>query len=185
MKIRAILLFYLISAASAGIALAAEAADLWIDVPFVAQARDGCGSASISMVVAYWNKKAGRAALPSADPDKIQSALFSPGASGIPASRMVKYFRESGYRVYTFHGEWSDLQNHLERGRPLIVGLGASGPHGPLHYAVVVGIDGARGYLYLNDPARQKMQRMSRQGFESEWSSTQHWTLLAVPRADD
>jgi uncharacterized protein YvpB len=45
---------------------------------------------------------------------------------------------------------------------------------------VVVGIDTRD--VYLNDPAQQKMLRVSRQGFESEWRPTHHWTLLAVPK---
>ncbi len=184
MKFRAILVLFLISAAGAGLALAAETRVIWIDVPFVAQSKDGCGSASISMVIKYWEKKDGQTG-PSADPEKIQAALFSPAAGGIPASRMQRYFQESGYRVFTFQGEWSDLKHHLELGRPLIVSLKASGPHGPLHYVVVVGIDSERGYVFVNDPAQQGMLRISRDGFESEWSYTRNWTLLAVPRTSD
>jgi ABC-type bacteriocin/lantibiotic exporter with double-glycine peptidase domain len=95
------------------------------------------------------------------------------------------YLRESGYRVFVFQGAWSDLEHHIQQGRPLIVSLKASGPHEPLHYVVVVGIDPAREYVFVNDPAQQKMLRISRQGFESEWSYTRNWTLLAVPRAAD
>jgi len=182
MKFRVILGLFLISAARAEPALAAETAVIWIDVPFVAQSKDGCGSASISMVSKYWEEKGGQASPPFADPEKIQAALFSPAAGGIPASRMQRYFQESGYRVFAFQGEWSDLKHHLERGRPLIVSLKASGPHGPLHYVVVVGIDSERGYVFVNDPARRKMLRVSREGFESEWNYTRNWTLLAVPR---
>src|SRR5262245_59530988 len=128
MKFRVILGLFLIAAARAEPALAAETAVIWIDVPFVAQSKDGCGSDSISMVSKYWEKKGGQAGPPFADPEKIQAALFSPAAGGIPASRMQRYFQESGYRVFAFHGEWSDLKHHLERGRPLIVSLKASGP---------------------------------------------------------
>jgi ABC-type bacteriocin/lantibiotic exporter with double-glycine peptidase domain len=185
MKFRVILGLFLIFAAGAGLALAAATAGIWIDVPFVAQSKDGCGSASISMVIKYWEKKDGQAAPSSADAEKIQAALFSPAAGGIPASAMQKYFEESGYRVFTFQGEWADLKHHLEQGRPLIVSLKASGPHGPLHYVVVAGIDSDRGYVFVNDAARQKMLRMSQEGFESEWSPTRNWTLLAVPRTGD
>lgn len=94
---------------------------------------------------------------------------------------MEKYFQEQGYRTYTFRGEWSDLQNHLQKGRPLIVALKASGADGPIHYALVVGMDTARGYVFLNDPARGKMLRISREGFQSEWELAKNWTLLAVP----
>ena len=185
MKLRFIFVLLLVAAAGAGIALAADSAAIWIDVPYIAQAKDGCGSASISMVMQYWENKSGRAASLAADAKTIQSALFSPSEGGIPASKMQTYLRESGYRVFAFQGAWSDLEHHIQQGRPLIVSLKASGPHEPLHYVVVVGIDSAREYVFVNDPAQQKMLRMSRQGFESEWSYTRNWTLLAVPRAAD
>ena len=182
MKFHVIFILMLVSVASAGLPLAAETPAIWIDVPFVPQVRDGCGSASISMVLQYWANRNGQASPDLADPEKIQEALFSPAQGGIAASRMEAYFQKSGYRTFAFTGDWSDLKHHLEQGRPLIVSLKASGPHGPLHYVVVVGIDSQRGYLFVNDPAQQKMLRISLQGFESEWSPAHHWTLLVVPR---
>lgn len=154
---------------------------LWINVPYVAQTRDGCGSAAISMVLQYWAKKEGQPGTPLADVQTIQSQLYSPKNHGITTTSMEAYFRKSGYRVFVFHGEWHDLAHHIQLGRPLIVGLQASGPIEPLHYVVVVGIDVARGFVLINDPAQQKMLRVSRQGFESEWSHTHNWTLLALP----
>jgi ABC-type bacteriocin/lantibiotic exporter with double-glycine peptidase domain len=185
MKLRCILGLVLLLAAGVGFALAAETPSLWIDVPFVAQVQNGCGSAAMAMVMEYWQKKTGRGATGSPDVGKIQAVLYSPAEAGIPASAMQQYFEKVGYRTFAFVGDWGELGRHLERGRPLIVTLKASGPHGPLHYVVVVGIDSARGYIYVNDPAQQKMLRLSREGFESEWSATEHWTLLAVPRNVD
>jgi len=185
MKLRCILGLVLFSAVGVGFALPAETPSLWIDVPFVAQVKNGCGSASMAMVMEYWEKKTGRSASGAGDAGKIQAALYSPAEEGIPASAMKRYFEDSGYRTFAFVGDWGELGHHLERGRPLIVSLKASGPHGPLHYVVVVGIESAKGYIYVNDPAQQKMLRLSREGFESEWSATQHWTLLAVPRNTD
>jgi ABC-type bacteriocin/lantibiotic exporter with double-glycine peptidase domain len=154
---------------------------VWIDVPFVAQTTDGCGSASIAMVMQYWDRKRQRALAADAEPEHIQAALFSRAADGIYASAMRKYFLRSGYRAFAFQGRWSDFEHQLALGRPLIVGIGASGPLGPLHYVVIVGIDPERNYLFMNDPAQQKMLRISRQGFEQEWRATHNWTLLAVP----
>ncbi len=185
MKLRLIFALLLVSAACAGLPVAAETPALWIDVPFVPQVKDGCGSASISMVLQYWANRSGQASPDFADAGKIQDALFTPEADGISASRMESYFQQSGYRTFAFRGEWSDLKHHLEQGRPLIVSLKGSGTLGPLHYVVVVGIDSQRGYLFVNDPAQQKMLRISRQGFESEWSPAHHWTLLVVPRTDN
>jgi predicted double-glycine peptidase len=163
------------------------AAGNWIDVPYVAQPKDGCGAAVISMVMQYWAKQPGQQPEPSAMPDlhKIQDLLFVPAEKGIPASAMLSYFENSGYRAYVFRGEWSDLLRHVSQGRPLIVSLKASGPRGPLHYAVVVGVDWQRNYVFLNDPARGKMLRISREGFLGEWNPANNWTLLAVPAAGD
>lgn len=185
MKFHLIFVLLLVSVTGAGFPLAAETPAIWIDVPFVPQVKDGCGSASISMVLQYWANKTGLPSPDLADPEKIQEDLFSPGLGGIAASRMEAYFQKSGYRTFAFTGDWSDLKHHLEQGRPLIVNLKGSGPHGPLHYVVVVGIDSQRGYLFVNDPAQEKMLRISLQGFESEWSPAHHWTLLAVPRTDN
>lgn len=157
-------------------------AAVWVNVPFITQAKDGCGSAAISMVMRYWDQKKGLPESGAADPAKIQKLLFSPSAHGIYASSMKEYFIRSGYQAFSFDGRWSDLEHHLALGRPLIVGIQPNGDFGPLHYVVVVGIDPEQGYVFVNDPAQQKMLRISQKGFESEWRHTDHWTLLAVPR---
>lgn len=133
------------------------------------------------MVMQYWAKQAGRPVSSEMDAVKIQELLYSPRQRGIPASAMEKYFQGQGYRTFAFRGEWSDLQRHLQQGRPLIVCLKANGEQGPLHYSVVVGLDVGREYVFLNDPAVGKMLRFSREGFQSEWDSAKNWTLLAVP----
>ena len=167
--------------AGAGAILGAAAPGVWIDVPFVSQTKEGCGSAAISMVMQYWAKQAGQPASAQMDAAKIQGMLYSSRQKGVPASAMERYFQEQGYRTFAFRGEWRDLQHHLEQGRPLIVCLKASGERGPLHYSVVVGLDEGREFIFLNDPARGKMLRISREGFQTEWDSAKNWTLLAVP----
>jgi len=173
----------LLATGLSGLAQPSAPPAIWIDVPFALQTTDGCGSASIAMVMRYWDGKERQPVGPDAAPANIQAALFSRAAHGIYASSMESYLSRSGYRVFAFDGQWSDLEHNLRLGRPLIVGLKASGPRGPLHYVVVVGIDSVRGFVYMNDPAQQKMLRVSREGFESEWKPTRNWTLLAVPGA--
>ena len=36
---------------------------------------------------------------------------------------MERYFQEKGFRTFTIRGEWEDLKQHLDKGRPLIVAL--------------------------------------------------------------
>lgn len=164
-------------------AFATDPPAIWIDVPYVSQTKEGCGSAAIAMVMQYWAKQAGKQASPQMDAAKIQNLLYSPRQKGIPATAMERYFREQGFRAFAFRGEWSDLQHHLRQGRPLIVCLKASGDRGPLHYSVVVGLDAEHEFVFLNDPAVGKMLRISREGFQSEWDSAKNWTLLTVPES--
>lgn len=168
-----------------GALLAAESAGVWLDVPFVKQEKDGCGAASIAMVMQYWLKQQGRPSGESADATVIQRALYSPGARGVYASAMERYFQQHGFRTFSFSGEWKDLQDHLQKGRPLIVALKPSGADAPLHYVVVAGLDTRAGIVLLNDPAQRKLLKQERADFEKRWSATNKWTLLALPQPAD
>jgi ABC-type bacteriocin/lantibiotic exporter with double-glycine peptidase domain len=161
------------SAASPGVLL---------DVPFVKQReKNGCGVASLSMVMQYWARQQGRAPSARAGQRAIEQAL-DPRARGIANTALEGYLRASGYRTFAFSGRWGDLRENLEKGRPLIVGLGPEGKKGPLHYVVVAGIDWEHDFVFLNDPAERKLFRVDRGRFEREWQVTGNWTLLAVPQ---
>ena len=41
---------------------AADLPGVWLDVPFVKQEKDGCGAASIAMVMQYWQAQQGQPA---------------------------------------------------------------------------------------------------------------------------
>lgn len=153
---------------------------LWLDVPYIHQERDGCGAASLAMVLRYWQTKNVAITEDRSDPAKIQRALYAAKPRGIYASDMERYLRESGFEVFAFRGDWNDLRSHIAKGRPLIAGLKPSGK--PAHYVVVVGIDSGDAVL-VNDPERGSMLRMERGAFEKVWKGTGNWTLLGVPRA--
>lgn len=163
------------------LAAAADSPDPPLDVPFVRQVKEGCGSASISMVMQYWSRQSGQPAPPDADAEAIHRQLYSREKRGTPAADMVRYFEQAGYRAFAFRGEWSDLKHHLQKGRPLIVALGPEGPKGPRHYVVVAGLDERNSLVLVNDPAAQKLARVSRDRFQKDWQVTGNWTLLAVP----
>ncbi|MCI0486201.1 MAG: C39 family peptidase [Blastocatellia bacterium] len=146
------------------------------------QEKDGCGAASIAMVMQYWLRQQGRSIDERADATEIKRALSVPGARGIYASDIERYFREHAWRAFSFRGEWKDLQQHLQKGRPLIVALKPSRAGAPLHYSVVAGIDMEQGILLLNDPARRKLLKQDLSGFEKQWSAAGKWTLLALPQ---
>jgi ABC-type bacteriocin/lantibiotic exporter with double-glycine peptidase domain len=166
---------------SSAVLLAADPSGIWLDVPFVKQEKDGCGAASIAMVMQYWQLQQGRPGNPT-EAAQIQRALHSDQAHGIYASDMERYFQQNGYATFAFAGDWSDLKQHLEKGRPLIAAL-KPGSMAPLHYVVVAGLDQERQLVLVNDPAQRKLLKEDRSRFEQEWKAAGCWTLLALPAA--
>ncbi len=152
---------------------------VWLDVPFVNQDKNGCGAASIAMVMQYWQQQQRQPV--TADAERIQQTLYSAKAHGIYASDLKRYLEDHGYQTFSFRGEWSDLAEHLKKGRPLIVALRPPG-QAEFHYVVVTGLDWTQDLVLTNDPAERKLLKQLRTDFEKEWKATDHWTLLAVPR---
>jgi ABC-type bacteriocin/lantibiotic exporter with double-glycine peptidase domain len=166
----------------AGVLVADDSAGIWLDVPFVKQEKDGCGAASIAMVIQYWQLQQPQSSSPTATVEQIQLALHSDAAHGIYTSEMERFFKQNGYVTFPFAGEWLDLKLHLKKGRPLIAAL-KPGSTLPLHYVVVAGLDEERQLVLLNDPAQRKLLKETRTRFEQEWMGAGRWTLLAIPAA--
>ncbi len=163
-----------------GVLFAADPSGIWLDIPFVKQEKDGCGAASIAMVMQYWQVQQGGSVHATADAAQIQRDLHSDAAHGIYASDMERYFQRNGYVTFAFAGEWSDLKQQLKRGRPLIAAL-QPGAIVPRHYVVVAGLDEERQLVLLNDPAQRKLVKEARSRFEHEWKDAGRWILLALP----
>lgn len=164
-----------------GVLCAAAPQPIWIDVPFVKQERNGCGAASIAMVMQYWERQQGKAVETGPDAAKIQRELYSDKSHGIYASDLERYLRQHEFRTFAFQGEWSDLEQHLEKGRPLIVALKPRFGTADLHYVVVAGLDAERGLVFVNDPAQRKLLTQEWSEFKREWKGAGNWILLAVP----
>jgi ABC-type bacteriocin/lantibiotic exporter with double-glycine peptidase domain len=162
------------------LSVAASESGLWLDVPYVHQEKDGCGSAALAMLLQYWKSKNFLVAVERMDAAAIQRELYAKKTRGIYASEMESYLRETGFAVFAFRGEWSDLRTQLGKGRPLIAALKPKGA--PAHYVVVVGLAPEDRAVLVNDPQRGKLVRFERQDFEKAWLGTEAWTLLAVPR---
>jgi predicted double-glycine peptidase len=167
-----------------GLLLAADLPGVWLDVPFVKQEKDGCGAASIAMVMQYWQRQRRQPVSEDSDAVQIQRVLYSAQAHGVYASDMERYFTEKGFHAFTIRGEWDDLKQHLDKGRPLIVALKPAGRDVPLHYVVIVGLDGGQEIVMINDPAERKLLKRDRQSFEREWGAAGRWTLLALPQTE-
>lgn len=169
----------------AGLAVLAQSgpgSGAWLDVPFVRQEKNGCGTASIAMVMQYWSKNQGsEGSRPVRMPGNAQK-IYSEGQGGIPASEMERYFRAQGFRTFVFQGNWADLYQHLSAGRPLIVSVKEGARKSSLHYLVVVGVHPDPDTVLVNDPARKKLLKTTRVDFESRWKAADYWTLLVLPQ---
>jgi predicted double-glycine peptidase len=163
----------------AGIATPFERHGVWLDVPFVAQEKNGCGAASLAMVMQYWQPEQARPA--KIDVRSIHRELYSPDARGVYASDLQRYLSGHGFRTYAFKGEWIDLEHHLRKGRPLIVALEPG--RGNLHYVVVTGFDPRSDVVFEHDPAVRKLVKQHRAEFERQWRAVDNWTLLALPES--
>ena len=135
------------------------------------------------MLLQYWAAHGGAGDARRSDASTIQQKLYSRKAHGIYASDMEKYLKESGFRVFAIKGAWSDLEQHLKMGRPLIISMQPGARKAPLHYAIVTGIDWMREAVFIHDPARGKLIRVERAEFEKEWQAGGNWMLLAVPES--
>jgi len=164
-----------------GVLSAVDPKGVWLDVPFVKQEKNGCGAASIAMVMQFWQRQQQTQPDAKSDASRIQRTLYSSPARGIYASDMERYFAENGFRTFAFTGTRDDLRQHLDKGRPLIVGLKPGG-RAPLHYAVVAGME--PNLVLLNDPAERKLLKQEWPSFEKEWKNAGNWTLLAVPQSE-
>src|SRR6266699_6269417 len=96
----------LVLLAVCGVLLAADLPGMWLDVPFVKQEKNGCGAASIAMVMQYWQQQLGQPA--AVDAKEIQRALYSREGHGIYAADLERYMQEHGYRTFAFQGAWED-----------------------------------------------------------------------------
>lgn len=179
----AILVLCLSSVLYISAAVWAESSDHWIDVPFVQQPQEGCGAASIAMVIRYWQERQGNAKTGAADVGHIQQALFSDQAHGIYASDVKRYLDRQGFQTFAFRGDETLVQHHIEQGRPLIVALQPSSG-ALLHYVVVAGVDRGQHVVIVNDPAQRKLLKVDSRTFEKEWQASGYWTLLAIPRSE-
>lgn len=146
-------------------------------VPFIRQPKNGCGAASVAMVAHYWKRHSTAASAPESL-EEAHQRLYRADRGGILLADMRQYLDDRGYHAFTFRGNWSEVERHLSKGRPVIVGL-RKGSSGNLHFAVLTGSD--NGHVWLNDPTRKRPRRQKRADFEKRWAAADRWVLLATP----
>jgi ABC-type bacteriocin/lantibiotic exporter with double-glycine peptidase domain len=149
-----------------------------LELPYVAQVKEGCGSASVAMLLAYWQKHGHNPPAELLDVSAIHKAIYSPKHHGSRAADVGAFLQRVGLRTFPMRGTWSDLEEHIAQGRPLMVALRAPGGR-RLHYVVVTGVSHSQ--VLLHDPAVSPNVLWNRQDFVRHWKASGFWTLLALP----
>jgi ABC-type bacteriocin/lantibiotic exporter with double-glycine peptidase domain len=138
------------------------------DVPFVAQQSDNdCGSAALTMALAHY---------------QLPPARLPMDATGVRAGDLRDAARARGLQAFVISGTFGDLQEHIGRGRPVVVGLVKPMSNGQAlaHYEVVVGLNRDRRLIRSLDPARG-LRENSFDGFAREWVPTRQVMIVMFP----
>jgi predicted double-glycine peptidase len=145
------------------VAVSTMAAAEPLAVPFFQQQKNGCGAASVAMVMHYWKPGSPAAT-------EVYRQLYMPERQGIPLADMRRYLEDAGFRAFTLRGQWSDAETHIGKGRPIIVSL-KTRRTGRMH----------GGYVWVNDPTRKQAHRVKLREFQKQWELADRWMLLASP----
>jgi predicted double-glycine peptidase len=146
--------------------------------PLVRQVRDDdCGGAALASVLKFWGYEA--------TPESVEAAIGRADRR-LSAGDMADHARSYGLRAYVFFGTMDDVRHELERGRPVIVGLGKKIVTGKAlaHYEVVVGYEPKKHLLLLLDPGHG-WQVDTVRGFAEEWARSGGVTIVTFLPADD
>lgn len=136
--------------------------------------RTDCGPAALVSVLRYYGQ-------PALLDDFVRAS--DSAQDGARAGALRDIARGLGYRAHVVQGTFDDLEEHLSKGRPLVVGLLKPYSNGAWpHYEVVVGIHPELGDLLTHDPARG-WTRNTRDGFLAEWEPAGRLLLVIAPPA--
>lgn len=147
------------------------AASPQLELPFYQQEKNGCGAASVAMVMSYWRSEA-------PTHREIYERLYLPEEKGIRLADMKRYLEDAGFRAFTLRGTITDAETHTGKGRPVIATL-KTGRTKPVHFVVVSGV--TADYVWFHDPSRRAPHRLKRAAFEKQWAAGGRWMLLATP----
>src|SRR6266403_1161031 len=88
----------------------AKSSGVWLEVPYVRQSEDGCGSAAIAMLLQYWSAHGTPVAAGRADVAAIQKLLYSREAVFVNDPARGKLLR---IERREFEKEWQAARNWM------------------------------------------------------------------------
>lgn len=144
-------------------------------VPFVSQPDWQCGPASLAMAMAA----AGR----DVPVQTLAASAFVPGLKGALQAEMLAATRRQGLLATELAPSLDALRAELAGGLPVIVLQNLGLPAFPRwHYAVLIGVDLARGDVLLHSGAVAS-DTMPLATFERTWARAGRWAMVVTPPA--
>jgi hypothetical protein len=146
------------------------------DTPYHPQERYQCGPAALTTVL-----EASGAAVTL---DEVTDRVYIPGRKGSLQLELLAATRTAGRLPYVIDTSLGAILGELEAGRPVLVlqNLGVAAiPR--WHYAVVIGVDGARDSVILRSGTDRRRETQI-DLFLRTWSRGDFWGFVALPPAE-
>lgn len=141
-------------------------------VPFVAQAANHCGPATLTMAMNWAGKNV--------TVEEVTPMVFTPGAKGSFQADMISASRRQGLMAIPLEG-MNDLLREVSSGNPVIVfeNLGLTW-YPQWHYAVVFGYDLQHQYVLMHS-GLEANKRWDMRRFERSWKLADYWGMVVLP----
>jgi tetratricopeptide (TPR) repeat protein len=142
-------------------------------VPFYAQREYQCGPAALAMVMSHL----GRAVTP----DELAPSLYIPSREGTLADELLAQSRQRGFVPERLAPDLRVMAQAVADGSPVIVFQNNGLSWYPIwHYAVVIGVDAARGEVILRSGEQQRLA-LTWSVFDRTWTRSGRWAIRLLP----
>lgn len=145
------------------------------EVPFHAQAAHQCGPATLAMALGHLGQ--------SVTPEALSRSLYLPARAGTLTEELVAQARQRGALPVPVAPSLQALADSLAEGVPVII-LQNNGLswYSVWHYALVVGVDPARGQMLLRSGPDPRL-RLSWSVLDRTWARSGRWAIRLLPAA--
>lgn len=144
-------------------------------VPFYAQREYQCGPAALAMVMSHLGRPV--------TPDELAPSLYIPGREGTLADELLAQSRLRGFVPERLPPDLRAIAQAVADGSPVIVFQNNGLSWYPVwHYAVVIGVDAARGEVILRSGEQSRLV-LSWSVFDRTWTRSGRWAIRLLPVA--